>query len=51
MLPGEIRIYLAWGVTDMRNGFHSLAAQVQTTLQHDPYSAIAARSTFSWSPR
>ena len=38
MLPaGEIRIYLACGVTDMRKGFHSLAAQVQTVLQHDPY--------------
>ena len=39
MLPaGEIRIYLACGVTDMRKGFHSLAAQVQTALNHDPYS-------------
>ena len=26
MLPaGEVRIYLACGVTDMRKGFHSLA--------------------------
>lgn len=39
MLPaGEVRIYLACGVTDMRKGFHSLAAQVQTVLNHDPYS-------------
>ena len=39
MLPaGEVRIYLSCGVTDMRRGFHSLAAQVQTTLNHDPYS-------------
>jgi transposase len=39
MLPaGQVRIYLACGFTDMRKGFHSLAAQVQTTLQHDPYS-------------
>ena len=39
MLPaGEVRIYLACGVTDMRKGFHSLAAQVQTALNHDPYS-------------
>jgi transposase len=39
MLPaGEVRIYLACGVTDMRKGFHSLAAQVQTALSHDPYS-------------
>jgi hypothetical protein len=35
MLPaGEVRIYLACGVTDMRKGFHSLAAQVQTALNH-----------------
>jgi IS66 Orf2 like protein len=39
MLPaGEVRIYLACGVTDMRKGFHSLAAQVQTALKHDPYN-------------
>ena len=39
MLPaGEVRIYLACGVTDMRKGFHSLASQVQTALNHDPYS-------------
>jgi transposase len=39
MLPaGDVRIYLACGVTDMRRGFHTLAAQVQTVLQHDPYS-------------
>jgi hypothetical protein len=38
MLPaGEVRIYLACGVTDMRRGFHSLAAQVQISLQKDPY--------------
>jgi transposase len=39
MLPaGEVRIYLACDATDMRKGFHSLAAQVQTALNHDPYS-------------
>lgn len=39
MFPaGEVRIYLACGVTDMRRGFHSLAAQVQMSLQQDPYS-------------
>lgn len=38
MLPaGEIRIYLACGVTDMRRGLHSLAAQVQLVLHQDPY--------------
>jgi transposase len=41
MLPaGEVRIYLACGITDMRKGFHSLAAQVQTVLQHDPYLCV-----------
>ena len=41
MLPaGEVRIYLACGVTDMRKGFHSLAAQVQTVLNHDPYICV-----------
>ena len=39
MLPaGQVRIYLACGFTDIRKGFHSLAAQVQTSLQQDPYS-------------
>ena len=31
-------MYVACGVTDMRRGFDSLAAQVQTALQLDPYS-------------
>ena len=39
MLPaGDLRIYLACGATDMRRGFHSLAAQVQMSLQQDPYN-------------
>ena len=38
MLPaGEVRIYLACGVTDMRKGFDGLAARVQTVLQLDPH--------------
>jgi transposase len=37
-LPPGTRVYLACGVTDMRRGFDSLAAQVQTALQLDPYS-------------
>lgn len=36
-LPGNVRIYLACGVTDMRRGFDSLAAQVQTMLKLDPH--------------
>ena len=37
-LPQGTRAYVACGVTDMRRGFDSLAAQVQTALQLDPYS-------------
>ena len=37
-LPPGTRVYVACGVTDMRRGFDSLAAQVQTALQLDPYS-------------
>ena len=36
-LPPGTRVYLACGVTDMRRGFDSLAAQVQTVLKLDPY--------------
>jgi transposase len=36
-IPGNVRIYLACGVTDMRRGFDSLAAQVQTVLSLDPH--------------
>ena len=31
-------MWLAAGVTDMRRGMDSLAAQVQTTLEHNPFS-------------
>lgn len=37
-LPPGTRVYVACGVTDMRRGFDSLAARVQTALQLDPYS-------------
>jgi transposase len=36
--PGNVRVYLACGVTDMRKGFDTLAAQVQTILKVDPHS-------------
>jgi transposase len=36
-LPSHVRIYLACGVTDMRKGFDTLAAQVQTMLCLDPH--------------
>lgn len=36
-LPARTRIWLAAGVTDMRCGFDTLAAKVQTALAADPY--------------
>jgi transposase len=35
---GNVRIYIACGVTDMRKGFDTLAAQVQMMLQFDPHT-------------
>ena len=37
-LPVGTRVWLAAGVTDMRRGMDSLAAQVQTTLEQNPFS-------------
>ena len=37
-MPLGTRVWLAAGVTDMRRGMDSLAAQVQTTLQQSPFS-------------
>lgn len=37
-LPAGTRIWIAAGVTDMRCGFNSLAAKVQTALEESPYS-------------
>ena len=36
-IPGNVRVYLVCGVTDMRKGFDGLAARVQTTLRLDPH--------------
>jgi transposase len=36
-VPGNVRVYLACGVTDMRKGFNGLAARVQTVPQLDPH--------------
>lgn len=36
--PSNTRVWLAAGVTDMRRGFNSLAAQTEQVLQVDPYS-------------
>lgn len=36
-VPSNTRVWLASGVTDMRRGFNSLAAQAETVLASDPY--------------
>jgi transposase len=36
-IPGNVRVYLACGITDMRKGFDGLAARVQTALRLDPH--------------
>jgi transposase len=37
-LPNGARVWLACGVTDLRNGFDGLAGLVQTKLAEDPFS-------------
>ncbi len=37
-LPAGTRVWIACGVTDLRNGFDGLAALVQTQLAEDPFS-------------
>ena len=37
-IPSNTRVRLTAGVTDMRHGFNTLAAQVQALLAEDPYS-------------
>jgi transposase len=37
-VPSNTRIWLAAGVTDMRHGFNTLAAQAEKVLEEDPYS-------------
>ena len=37
-VPANTKIWLASGVTDMRRGFVSLAAQAEATLKQDPFS-------------
>jgi len=37
-VPSNTRGWLAAGVTDMRRGFNTLAAQAQQVLEEDPYS-------------
>ena len=37
-IPGNVRVWLATGYTDMRRGFPSLALQVQEVLHKEPLS-------------
>jgi transposase len=37
-LPGGARVWLACGITDLRNGFDGLAGLVQTRLSEDAFS-------------
>jgi transposase len=37
-VPSNTRVWLAAGVTDMRRGFNTLAAQTEKELAEDPYS-------------
>jgi transposase len=36
-VPSNTRVWLAAGVTDMRRGFNTLAAQAEKTLSADPF--------------
>ncbi len=37
-IPAGARVWLAAGVTDMRRGFATLAAQAEATMKEDPYT-------------
>jgi len=37
-VPSNTKVWLAAGVTDMRRGFNTLAAQAEKTLAQDPFS-------------
>ena len=37
-VPANRRVWLAAGVTDMRRGFTTLAAQAEQTLKQDPFT-------------
>jgi transposase len=39
-IPGNVRVWLATGHTDMRRGFRSLALMVQEELKRDPHLCV-----------
>lgn len=48
-VPANTRVWLAAGVTDMRRGFTTLAAQAEQTLKQDPFNRPPVR--LPWSAR
>ncbi|WP_420886267.1 IS66 family insertion sequence element accessory protein TnpB [Bradyrhizobium yuanmingense] len=46
-IPGNVRVWLATGHTDMRRGFLSLARLVQESLKRDPHAGDSLRF---WGP-
>ncbi len=57
-VPSNTRIWLAAGVTDMRRGFNTLAAQAEKILEEDLYSGhqvtVTRNLTFTsvaWLPK
>ena len=40
-IPGNVRVWLATGHTDMRRGFPSLARLVEQGLKRDPHMVIS----------
>jgi transposase len=47
-LPSGARVWLACGVTDLRNGFDGLAGLVQTRLTEDAILGSTERGRFVW---
>ncbi len=43
-VPANTRVWLAAGVTDMRRGFTTLAAQAEQTLKQDPFAGHCSSS-------
>jgi transposase len=39
-IPGNVRVWLATGHTDMRRGFRSLALMVQEEFKRDPHLCL-----------
>jgi transposase len=39
-IPGNVRVWLATGHTDMRRGFRGLALMVQEELKRDPHLCL-----------